>query len=159
MITRSLRTVILGSVVLALAQPFSALAQNDAAASPTPMPTVAPLIAPSAHANDGLAQVVMILFLLVAIGAGAMWFLRNGGLARFAARRNKNAERKLQISETRMLGNRQFLVVAEYEGRKMLIGVCPGRIDYLATLAAGEAGAKADEHSVFAAELSAQEKK
>jgi flagellar protein FliO/FliZ len=38
-----------------------------------------------------------------------------------------------------MLGNRQFLVVAEYEDRKMLIGVCPGRIDYLATLSAPEA--------------------
>ena len=46
--------------------------------------------------------------------------------------------RKLQISETRMLGNRQFLIVAEYEDRKMLIGVCPGRIDYLATLGTAE---------------------
>jgi flagellar protein FliO/FliZ len=47
-------------------------------------------------------------------------------------------ERKLQIAETRMLGNRQFLIVAEYEDRKMLIGVCPGRIDYLCTLAGAE---------------------
>jgi flagellar protein FliO/FliZ len=33
-----------------------------------------------------------------------------------------------------MLGNRQFLVVAEYEGRKMLLGVCPGRIELLSEL-------------------------
>ena len=51
--------------------------------------------------------------------------------------RNKGA-RKLNISETRGLGARQFLVVAEYENRKMLIGVCPGRIDYLCTLSAPE---------------------
>jgi flagellar protein FliO/FliZ len=37
-----------------------------------------------------------------------------------------------------MLGNRQFLVVAEYEQRKMLIGVCPGRIEYLCTLSGVE---------------------
>jgi len=37
-----------------------------------------------------------------------------------------------------MLGNRQFLIVAEYEDRKMLIGVCPGRIDYLCPLGSGD---------------------
>jgi flagellar protein FliO/FliZ len=47
-------------------------------------------------------------------------------------------ERKLNINETRMLGNRQFLVVAQYEDRKVLLGVCPGRIEYLCTLAGGE---------------------
>ena len=42
-------------------------------------------------------------------------------------------------SMTRSLGNRQYLVVASYEGQKFLIGVCPGRIDLLAPL--GSAGA------------------
>lgn len=138
------------------AQPVSIFAQSDAAVSPSP---AAPLLAPAAaHGNGGLAQVVLVLLFLVALAAGAMWFVRNGGLAQFAAQRSKGAARKLQISETRMLGNRQFLIVAEYEGRKMLIGVCPGRIDYLSTLSTTAGAADADGQS-FAAELSAQEKK
>jgi flagellar protein FliO/FliZ len=40
----------------------------------------------------------------------------------------------LAIDQTRSLGNRQYLVVASYEGRKFLIGVCPGRIDMLSPL-------------------------
>lgn len=42
--------------------------------------------------------------------------------------------RALAVDETRSLGNRQFLVVASYEGRKFLLGVCPGRIDLLSPL-------------------------
>lgn len=42
--------------------------------------------------------------------------------------------RKLSVAETRSLGNRQYLVVADYEGRKFLLGVCPGRIDLLSPL-------------------------
>ena len=42
--------------------------------------------------------------------------------------------RKLTVAETRSLGNRQYLVVADYEGRKFLLGVCPGRIDLLSSL-------------------------
>ena len=45
--------------------------------------------------------------------------------------------RALQVDETRSLGNRQYLVVASYEGRKFLLGVCPGRIDLLSPLDAG----------------------
>ena len=40
----------------------------------------------------------------------------------------------LQILETRMLGNRQFLVVAEYGKQRMLLGVGPGFIKHLAFL-------------------------
>jgi flagellar protein FliO/FliZ len=38
------------------------------------------------------------------------------------------------IDETKSLGSRQYLVVASYEGRKLLLGVCPGRIDLLTPL-------------------------
>jgi flagellar protein FliO/FliZ len=46
-------------------------------------------------------------------------------------------ERRLAIAETRSLGNRQYLLVADYEGRKFLLGVCPGRIDLLTPLDGG----------------------
>ncbi len=80
-------------------------------------------------------QLSLYFVLLLGFLAGGTYLLRNG----FAIFQPKfKGERKLQISETRMLGNRQFLVVAEYEGRKMLLGVCPGRIDYLSTLVGAE---------------------
>jgi len=80
-------------------------------------------------------QLLVYFLLLVGLLAGGLYFFRNG--FGFLAQKNKVA-RKLEISETRMLGNRQFLVVAQYEGKKMLIGVCPGRIDYLCNLGGGE---------------------
>lgn len=85
--------------------------------------------------TQGLLQICVYFFLLLGILAAAVVFFRNGigGL-----QPRKKGERKLEISETRMLGNRQFLVVAQYEGKKMLIGVCPGRIDYLCNLAGAE---------------------
>lgn len=42
--------------------------------------------------------------------------------------------RKLAIAETKSLGNRQYLVVASYEDKMFLLGVCPGRIEMLTPL-------------------------
>ena len=93
----------------------------------------APLLAKGA--DSGTLQLTIYLVLLLALFAGGAFLLRNG----FTLFQPKmKGERKLEISETRMLGNRQFLVVAAYEDRKILIGVCPGRIDYLCTLAGAE---------------------
>jgi flagellar protein FliO/FliZ len=74
---------------------------------------------------------VLLVAALIAAGAGGwlLWRQRrspkgfSGGQAR-----------KLSVAESRSLGNRQYLVVADYNGRKFLIGVCPGRIDMLAPL-------------------------
>ena len=79
-------------------------------------------------------QIAAYLAGMVALVVGGVWLMRNG----LPSMQRKKGERKLNISETRGLGARQFLVVAEYENRKMLIGVCPGRIDYLCTLSGGE---------------------
>ena len=76
-------------------------------------------------------EVIGCFFLLLIMLAAGIYFVKSGTL--FLKTKN-NGERKLNISEMRMLGNRQFLVVAEYEDKKMLIGVCPGRIDYLCPL-------------------------
>lgn len=45
-----------------------------------------------------------------------------------------SAKSKLAISETKSLGNRQYLVVAAYGKQKFLVGVCVGRITLLAPL-------------------------
>ena len=98
-------------------------------ASPTPIPL------PFASHNSGeLLQIFAYFLLIVALLLGGLFLTRSG----FSLLpRKARGERKLVISETRTLGNRQFLIVAEYENRKMLIGVCPGRIDYLSTLSGG----------------------
>jgi flagellar protein FliO/FliZ len=72
--------------------------------------------------------------ILVLAGAGAWLYLKGRGL------QVPGRARKLQIDETRSLGSRQYLVVASYEGRKLLLGVCPGKIDLLTTLDAADEG-------------------
>lgn len=57
----------------------------------------------------------------------------------------------LHIKETRMLGNKQFLVVVEHQDRKMLLGVGPGFISYLCPLS-GATG-HSNESQVFEASL------
>ena len=74
-----------------------------------------------------------LLLVSAAIAAGA------GGWMLWRQRRSPKGfsggqGRKLSVAETRSLGNRQYLVVADYEGRKFLLGVCPGRIDLLSSL-------------------------
>jgi len=99
------------------------------AASPRPAPAYP--IQPA----TGSVQLALYLLLLIALLGGGFYVMRNG----FSFLQPKpKGPRKLDISETKMLGNRQFLIVAEYENRKMLIGVCPGRIDYLCTLSGAE---------------------
>jgi flagellar protein FliO/FliZ len=76
----------------------------------------------------GTAAVILVM----TIGAAAGWvFWRKLRAAGPATR----GEHQLAIAETRSLGNRQYLVVAAYGERRYLLGVCPGRIDLLSTLA------------------------
>lgn len=65
-----------------------------------------------------------------AVAAAAGWWLwskrRTGAVNAGPA--------KLAIVESRSLGSRQYLVVADYDGRKFLLSVCPGSIDLLTPL-------------------------
>lgn len=106
----------------------SSPAQEVAPAAAVPAPMLAPR-------GGSTGQMTVYVVLLLALFAGGAWLLRNGMPGFNAARRG---ERRLHIRETRGLGGRQFLVVAEYDGRKLLLGVCPGRIDHLCTLAGAE---------------------
>lgn len=93
---------------------------------------------PGAGAMQTLGYIVAILLFLC---AGMILFYRGNVLGGW--RSGARGARKLQVEETRALGQRQFLAVVDYEGRKMLLGVCPGRIDYLCPLDGGE-GDKVD---------------
>jgi flagellar protein FliO/FliZ len=88
-------------------------------------------VAPGATKPADRPASSLLLFLAVGAATAGGWFLwrqrQNGGAL-------GAAPRKLAIAESRSLGNRQHLVVADYAGRKFLLGVCPGRIDLLAKL-------------------------
>ena len=84
--------------------------------------------APAAAAGGGMGVTTLLGILLLA-GAGG-YLLLKGRKLQLPSRTVK----KLVIDETKSLGSRQFLVVASYEGRKLLLGVCPGRIELLTPL-------------------------
>ena len=98
--------------------------------SPSPSPSPSPSRPPSPDIN-ALGRMLGYLTLFAAIAGAAIYFVKFGlPLARKASA----AERKLQILETRPLGNRQYLLVVAYDETRMLIGVTPGKIDYLCPL-------------------------
>lgn len=86
--------------------------------------------APSSTAPSGGSLGTVTLLVGVVLAAAGGWFVWRG---RHASPLGREV-RQLTLSETRSLGNRQFLVVATYENRKFLLGVCPGRIDLIAPL-------------------------
>jgi flagellar protein FliO/FliZ len=78
--------------------------------------------------------VTAIVFIVALAGAGGwLWWRGRRGTPISGLR----PDRRLAIAETRSLGNRQYLVVAAYDGRKFLLSVCPGRIELLAPLDPG----------------------
>ena len=127
----------------------SAFAQSPPDQTPSPSPTVAatPVVdsrvlypATSAHGTPalvratgdptGLPGLAMSFLVLLALCAGGFYLLRRQGGFTPAGK----GQRKLVVSESRALGNRQFLVVVEYESERVLLGVTPGKIDYLCPL-------------------------
>lgn len=133
--------MVIGCVVLATAQPMSTFAASAAESPRAPDTVIFPKGSPEAPAvpatrpdsGSGGNLVLALAFLLALGGAWLLFKRRTGGVGGFLANR---AERKLQIAETRSLGNRQYLVVAEYEGKKLLLGVTPGQIQLLTELPA-----------------------
>jgi flagellar protein FliO/FliZ len=118
-----------GLLLLLLAlTPLAVRAQDDIIHPRGTVPAGAPAAAPASGLNS--------LFLLgtAAACAGAGWWLwqkRRAGAA-------GGAPARLAIVESRPLGSRQYLVVAEYEGKKFLLGVCPGSIEMLTPLDGGK---------------------
>lgn len=102
-------------------------------------------VAEEMPALDLATKVVVSLALLGAGIAGFAWVRRRGRPPR--SRRGSSSASHLRIAETRMLGGKQFLVVVEYAGQHMLLGVGPGFVNHLCYLE----DASADEEEVEAA--------
>ena len=91
--------------------------------------TADPLLSGEAiRSGPSLSPIIFVLVMLLCILAIVFIYLRRNGLQRL----RKTGE--LDILETRPLGGRQFLLVARVGQEKFLLGVCPGRIDYLCPL-------------------------
>lgn len=82
--------------------------------------------------GSGISILGYVFTVIILAVAAAVVLFRGGFLGVFSGR--SKAERKLHIEESRSLGHRQHLVVASYEGRRFLLGVCPGSIEYLSGL-------------------------
>jgi flagellar protein FliO/FliZ len=122
---------------------MSSAATNETPAAPRPGEIIYPKTPPDpakpdlGREHDGSRSLVLIVAL--ALAAAGVWILVQ---RRKAGPAGGRGGRKLQIDETRPLGNRQYLVVADYDGKKFLLGVTPGRIQMLTPLEAAEANAR-----------------
>ena len=88
-------------------------------------PAGAPVPVESHNPGSGA---ILAVALLAAAGGWWLWQKRRGPV------RAAGAAAGLAIVESRSLGSRQYLVVADYDGRKFLLGVCPGSIAMLTPL-------------------------
>jgi flagellar protein FliO/FliZ len=86
----------------------------------------------AAAQSNGISLLGYVLTILLLLAAGLAVIFRGNFPMAFSA--GSKAVRKLRIEETKSVGHRQYLLVAEYEGRRFLLGVCPGRIEYLSGL-------------------------
>lgn len=133
--------VVIGCAVLATAQPMSAAsaeapATEKLAAETIIYPKNAAEQAKSVTAGEHDTSRSLIVVVALLLAAGGAWLV----LQRRKAGPTGGRGRKLQIDETKPLGNRQYLVVADYDGKKFLLGVTPGQIQMLTSLDGDKAG-------------------
>lgn len=86
---------------------------------------------------DSLGRMLGYLTFFAALAGGALYFVKFG----LPLRKGLSSDRKLQVLETRPLGNKQYLLVVGYEDTRLLLGVTPGKIDYLCPLDSSSAPA------------------
>ena len=97
----------------------------DATLSPRP-----PTALFAQEKSTGSNQLVVYFVVLLALAGGGFYLLKRG----LPLRGVRVGDNRLKVLETKMLGNRQFLVVVKYEDSKMLLGVGPGQIQLLCPL-------------------------
>jgi flagellar protein FliO/FliZ len=125
-----LRSLLLG-IALFLVPATFAQSAND--------PVIYPRGSAAAEAPSGAGRpdtnssLYLAVALLLGAGGWWLWLKRKGGL-----RGGLAGASHLTIAETKSLGSRQYLVVADYDGKKYLLGVCPGSIELLTPLEGGE---------------------
>jgi len=127
---RLIATLAAAGCLLAAVLPLAAADKPATAADPGGIIYPANSSARSEAASSrgsGYGAILVVAALLAGAGGWLFWRgrLAPGGTVPL---------RKLAVAETKSLGNRQYLVVAAYENKKYLLGVCPGRIELLTAL-------------------------
>jgi len=128
----------MATLVLVTSGPAARLRAADTlAGSPPPDTVIYPQGNPAAHTprpdeapHTGSGPAILVIALLCAATGAWLWTRSRGPGGKILSR----VTPKLSVAETRSLGNRQYLVVAAYEERRFLLGVCPGRIELLTNL-------------------------
>ncbi|PWU05368.1 MAG: hypothetical protein C5B43_03435 [Verrucomicrobia bacterium] len=77
-----------------------------------------------------ISRIIIYLMLIVSIGFVIVYFFKQGKFMQGIRKQGK----LLKVSETHVLGNKQFLVVVEYGKQKVLLGVGPNMINHLCFL-------------------------
>jgi len=133
-----------GALLLCAGQPLSAQEYSGPSVTAGTVSVTPPSPTPSFSGGNTVSLLGYVLTIVVLGAAGFTVLLRGGyfGVSWGAAK----TVRKLRIEESRTVGSRQHLVVAEYEGRRVLLGISPARIDYLCGLD-GDGGGQADGFS------------
>jgi len=81
---------------------------------------------------EEFSQIFRVLGFLGLLACFAYFF--NRFMTNKQKSKSSNGGKVLNVSETHSLGNKQFLVVTEYEAEKFLLGISPGKIEFLAKL-------------------------
>ena len=121
-------------LALAAALVLPAGAADSTPASLTGDDVVYPRNSPEAHklhSADNSFPMWGLLGVVAVLAGGGFYLLKRGQLG---LRAGTPVLQRLAIEETRSFGNKQFLAVAAYGDRKLLLSVCPGRIDLLCRL-------------------------
>ena len=87
----------------------------------------------TAFASERAGLFIQILCLLTLIVIGSYLFTHIKGRA-FNFKRGTKSQKKLEILETKVLGNRQFLCVVSYEKQRILLGASPNGLQFLCSL-------------------------
>lgn len=76
------------------------------------------------------STLILVYGFLIALAGLSGYFLWRKGNFRFSPM----GANRLKVLETRIVAQKQCLMVVEYEGQKLLLGVSPGNIQNLALL-------------------------
>lgn len=79
----------------------------------------------------GLFIQILCLLTLIIVGSYLCTHIK-GRILR--AKQGIKTQKKLEILETKVLGNRQFLCVVAYENQHILLGVSPNNLQFLCSL-------------------------
>ena len=132
-----LRKIAVVAVILALFSVTTFAVDPTSSDVLTPSPKTAQIGKDSASGNAPGGMAVPLICAFAAIAALGAYFYVKRSRNRLG-KLSQNSQGAIEICRTRSLGSKQFLVVVQVEGRRMLIGVGPTFMTHLCDLESEE---------------------